>query len=323
MKCRYALFKALPLLLAMLPAAGHSETYPLKPVRMIVPFPPGGGADVTSRIFAPKLTEALGQQFFIDNRAGAAGTIGTGIVARAAPDGYTLLVALSSVASSVSLYKNLSFDLSRDFSPIAVLATAPFVLAVHPSLPTKRVKELIALAKARPGQLNYASTGKGGAPHLTMEMFRIQAGIDIVHVPYKGAPAAIPDLIGGQVSMMFASTLALLPQVKAGRLRALGITSAKRSSLAPELPTIAESGLPGFESTSWFALLAPAGTPREVVTGLNATIAKIALTPEIIDRLAAQGGEPLVVAPKDVAAFVQSEIAKWGKVVAAAGIRTE
>ena len=325
MNYQYVLLKVLPLLPAvlMLPANTCAQTYPVKTVRIVVPFPAGAGADTTTRLFTPKLTEALAQQFIVDNRAGAAGNIGAEAVARATADGYTLLTAPASLASSRSLYKNLSFDLARDFEPAAMLASAPFVLAVHPSVPAKSVQELIAFAKSRPGQLNFASTGIGGVNHLAAELFKHMAGIDIVHVPYKGTATAIPDLIGGQVSMMFTSTLSSLPHVKAGRLRALAITSAKRSLAAPELPTVAESGLGGYESSTWFALLAPAGTPREIVTRLNATIVAIGQTPEIRDRLVAQGAEPLGGTPEQVAAFIRSEIEKWGKAVAISGARAE
>ena len=300
-----------------------AQSYPLKTVRIIVPFPPTAGADTTVRLFTPKLAETFAQQFIVDNRAGAAGNIGAEAAARAAPDGYTLLVAPASLASSRSLYKNLGFDLARDFEPVAMLATAPFVLAVHPSVPVKSVRELIAFAKSRPGQLNFASTGIGGTNHLAAELFKHMAGIDIVHVPYKGTATAVPDLIGGQVSMMFTATLSSLPHVKAGRLRALAITGAKRSLAAPELPTVAESGLAGYEASTWFALLAPAGTPREIVARLNATIVAIGQTPEIRDRLVAQGAEPLGGTPEQLGAFVRSEIEKWGKIVAVSGARAE
>ena len=300
-----------------------AQTYPLKTVRIVVPFPAGAGADTTTRLFTPKLTEALTQQFIVDNRAGAAGNVGAEAAARAAPDGYTLLVAPASLASSQSLYKNLPFDLARDFEPIAMLASAPFVLAVHPSVPVKSVRELIAFTKSRPGQINFASTGIGGTNHLSAELFKSMAGIDIVHVPYKGTATAVPDLIGGQVSMMFTATLSSLPHVKAGRLRALAITGTKRSLAAPELPTVAESGLPGYESVTWFALLAPTGTARETIARLNAIIVKIGQTAEIRDRLVSQGAEPLGSTPEQLGAFIRSEITKWGKVVAASGVRAE
>ena len=318
--------KTVPVLFAALSAVASpadAQTYPVKTVRIIVPFPAGAGADRTTRLFAPKLAEALGQQFIVDNRAGAAGNIGAQAAARAAPDGYTLLIAPASLASSPSLYKNLGFDLARDFDGVALLAAAPFVLAVHPSVPAKSVRELIALAKAHPGRLTFASTGVGGTNHLAAELFKSMARIDILHVPYKGTATAIPDLIGGQVAMMFTSTVSSLPHVRAGRLRALGITSAKRSLAAKELPTIAESGLPGYESGTWFALLAPAGTPREILTRVNTTIAKIAQMPEIRDRLLARGAEPLSGTPGEVEAFVRSEIAKLGKIIRASGLRAE
>ncbi|MBI3069595.1 MAG: tripartite tricarboxylate transporter substrate binding protein [Betaproteobacteria bacterium] len=320
----FALLKALPLLFAVLafPGAVRAQTYPAKTVRVIVPFPPGAGIDTVARLFTPKLTEAMGQSFVVDNRGGAAGNIGAEAAARAAPDGYTLLAATASLASSQSLYKDLRFDLARDFVTVALFATTPYVLGVHPSVPAKSVAELIALAKARPGQLTYASTGYGSMPHLTAEMFKMQAGINILHVPYKGSATAVPDLIGGQVSMMFSSTV--LAPVKAGRLRGLAMTSAKRSLAAPDLPTVAESGFPGFESGTWFALFAPAGTPREIVTRLNAAVTKIGQMPEIRDKLLASlGAEPMGGTLEEVGAFVRSEIAKWGKVVAATGVRAE
>ena len=323
MHSRSALLKTLPLLFATLILSGavRAQIYPAKAVRIVVPFPPGAGVDIVTRLFTPRLTEMLGQQFIVDNRGGAAGNIGAEAVARAAPDGYALLTAPSSAAISRSLYKNLSFDLARDFEPIALLASTPYVLVVHPSLPVRSVKELIALAKARPGQLIFGSSGNGSGAHLAAELFKMQAHVDLLHVPYKGTPPAVTDLIAGQVSLVFGNTLSVLPQVKAGRLRGLAVTSAKRSLAAPELPTVAEAGLPGFESGTWFALLAPAGTPREIVTRLNATITKIGQTPDIRDRLAAQGAEPLGGAPEEVGAFVRSEITKWGKVVAASGMR--
>lgn len=324
MKYRFALLKTLPLLFTTLifPGAVSAQVYPVKAVRIVVPFPAGAGGDFVTRLFTPRLTEALGQQFIVDNRSGAAGNIGAEIAARAAPDGYTLLTVSASLAIGQSLYKNLRFDLARDFEPIALFASTPYVLAVHPSVPAKSVADLVALAKARPGQLTFGSSGNGGGTHLAGEMLKMQAHIDLLHVPYKGTAPAISDLIGGQISMMFASQL--LPQVKAGRLRGLAITSARRSPAAPELPTVAESGVPGYEAGTWFGLIAPAGTPREIVTRLNATIAKIGQTQEIRDRLMAQSSaEPLGGTPEQVGAYIRSEIAKWRKVITAAGLRVE
>jgi len=314
---------ALILLCGSVALATHAQTYPTKPVRLVSPYPPGSSADFTSRLYGPKLSEALGQQFIVDNRPGAAGNIGAEVVARAVSDGYTLLVAPAALTTSVSLYKTLSFDIVQDFEPISMLTTSANLLAVRATLPVKSVKELVALAKSQPGKLTYASTGTGGSGHLTMELFRLQAGIDMVHVPYKGSSTAVPDMIGGQVDMMFSSSIALLPHMKSGRIRALGITSPQRSALLPDLPTIAESGLPGFEAVGWSAMLAPAKTPRSIVMLLNATILKIAQMPEIVDRLSAQGAAPLTSTPEQTRSIIQREVAKWQKVVKAAGIKAE
>jgi tripartite-type tricarboxylate transporter receptor subunit TctC len=300
-----------------------AQPYPAKPVRIVVPFPPGSGADITTRLFAPRFSDALGQPVVVENRAGAAGNIGAEAVARAVPDGYTLLTAPASVAIGQTLYKKLPFDLVRDFQPVAMLASVPFVLVVHPSLPVPNVRALVAFAKARPGQVNYASTGNGSSPHLTAEMLKMQAGIDVVHVPYKGTPQAVTDLLTGQVSFMFANALSVLPQVSAGRLRALAVTSAKRSAASPQLPTVAESGLAGFESGTWFAVLAPAGVPREAVTRLSSEIAKLTQHPDIREKLSAQGAEAVTMTPEQTAAHIKSEIGKWGKVVQASGARVE
>ncbi len=254
---------ALILLCGSVAVAAHAQTYPVKPVRIVSPYPPGSSADFTSRLYATPLTQALGHQFIVDNRPGAAGNIGAETVARAVPDGYTLLVAQAALTTSPSMYKKLSFDIVKDFEPVSMLTTSANLLAVRATLPVKSVKELIALAKSQPGKLTYASTGTGGSGHLTMELFRLQAGIDMVHVPYKGSSTAVPDVIGGQVDMMFSSSIALLPHMKSGRIRALGITSPKRSPVLPDLPTIAEQGLPGFEVMGWSAMLAP---PRHHAT---------------------------------------------------------
>jgi tripartite-type tricarboxylate transporter receptor subunit TctC len=312
-----------PALLLAVAAPAQAQPYPAKAVRLVVPFPPGSGADITTRLFAPRLSEALAQPVVVENRAGAAGNIGAEAVARAAPDGYTLLVAPASVAIGQTLFPKLAFDLVRDFQPVAMLASVPFVLVVHPSLPVKSVKDLVAFARARPGQVNYASTGNGSSPHLTGEMLKMQARLDVVHVPYKGTPQAVTDLLTGQVSFMFANALSVLPQVNAGRLRALAVTSARRSAATPQLPTVAESGLPGFESGTWFAVLAPAGAPREAVAKLNGEIARLTQHPDIREKLAAQGAEAITATPEQTAAHIRSEIAKWGKVVKASGAKVD
>jgi len=303
--------------------AAGAQTYPSKPVRIVVGYPPGAGADIVTRIFTPRLAEALKQQFIVDNRSGAAGHVGAEIAAHTAPDGYTLLATPASIVISRSLYPKLNYNIETDFDPISLMATAPFVLVVHPSLPVHNVKELIALAKAKPGTLLYASTGSGGTPHLAMEVFRMQAKIDIVHIPYKGTPPAVTDVMAGQVSMMFANTLSVLPQVQSGRLRALAISSAKRSAAAPGLPTVAESGVPGFDASTWFGMLAPARTPKEIIVRLNGELRKIGLMPAVRELLISQGADPVSTSPEEFRAFIKAELAKWAKTVQAAGVRIE
>ncbi len=302
--------------------AATAEDYPSKPVRIIVPLVPGSGADIMVRLYTPKLTDSMGQQFIVDNRSGAAGNIGAETAARAAPDGYTLLAITASHAISQSLYKNLSYDLVRDFAPVALLASTPLVLAVHPSVPAKNVAELIAYAKANPGKLTFGSAGSGSGAHLTGELFKMQAHVNILHVPYKGTTPAITALIGGEISMIFAANV--LPHVRAGRLRALAMTSAKRSLAAPDLPTISESGVPGFESSTWFAILAPAKTPKAAISRLNAAITKIESGKEMPELLMSQvAAEPMGGTPEQVGAHIRSEIVKWRKVVDAANIHMD
>ena len=299
-----------------------AQTYPAKPVRVIVPFPPGAGVDITTRLVTPKLADALGQQFIADNRPGAAGNIGAEIVARSPNDGYTLLAGGAPQAISQSLYPKLSYSLVKDFDPIAFMASVPFMLVVHPSLPVKTVKDLVALARSKRGELTYASTGSGSTPHLTAEILRSITGIDIVHVPYKGTPPAVTDLLAGNVTFMFANSLSVLPHVQSGRLRALAVTSARRGTTTPNLPTVAET-YPGFESGTWFALFAPAGTPRDVVVKLNSAVAKAVNMPDVRDKFVAQGAETMSGTPEQVAAYVRSEVAKWAKVVKASGAKVE
>lgn len=307
----------------LLACVAAAQPYPYRPVRVIVTFPPGAGSDIATRLITAKLGEQLGRQFVVDNRAGAAGNIGVELAAHAAPDGYTLLSATASSAISQSAYSKVPYDLIRDFATVALMASAPFVLATHPSVPVRSLQELIKLAKAKPGQLSYATPGTGSSPHLAGELLKMEAGIDILHVPYKGTVPATADVIAGNVSMALANTLVALPHVKGGRLRGIAITSAKRSAVAPEMPTFAESGLPGFEAGTWYGLFAPAGTPRDAVTRLNTAVVGIVQLPDVREKLGAQGAEPLTGTPEQATQFVRNEVARWAKVVKAAGIRLE
>jgi tripartite-type tricarboxylate transporter receptor subunit TctC len=311
------------LLCSMLPCLAHAQAYPTRPVRVIVTFPPGAGSDITTRIVTTKLGEALGRAFVIDNRAGAAGNIGVDMAAHAPPDGYTLLAITAAAAISQSAYSKISFDLSRDFAPVAMMASAPFVLAVNPAIPAKSLKELIELAKAKPGGYSYATPGTGSSPHMAGELLKMELGIDLLHVPYKGTVPAVADVIAGNVSMALANTLVVLPQLRAGRLRGIAITSARRSSIVPELPTIAESGVRGFESGTWYGLLAPKGTSRSIIDRLNRETVRIVEMPDVREKLAAQGAEPHTGTPEQMGEFVRREIARWGKVVKAAGVRLD
>lgn len=312
--------------LGVLFAVGGVEAqhaYPLRPVRFVVPFPPGGGTDLVGRAVAQKLAEQLGQTFVIDNRGGAAGTIGANIVAKAPPDGYTLLLASASFAISASYYRSLPYDSVRDFSAIGLVASQPLALIAHPSLRAKTIKELIALAKAEPDKLNYASSSAGGITHLAGELLKSMAGIRMVHVPYKGAGPATTAVLTGEAQMFFAPLGPSLVHVRSGKVRALGIGSAKRSSLLPDLPTIAESGVPGYEADTWYGLSAPAGTPRAVSTALNAGVATALKDPEIVQRFAALGFEPASSTPEAFARYVRAEIAKWGATMKQAGMVPE
>jgi tripartite-type tricarboxylate transporter receptor subunit TctC len=298
--------------------------YPDRPIRMIVPSTPGGGTDLATRIVMPKLSEFLGQQIVIDNRGGASGNIGAELGARAAPDGYTLIAAIASLTSNASLMKKVPFDIERDFAPIALTVIVPSVLVSNPSLPAANVKELIAHIKSRPGQMQFASAGVGSMPHLMLEFFVSSAGLKMIHVPYKGAGLALTDIIAGHVPLMAANILSSLPQVKAGRLRAYGVTSAKRSPAAPDIPTIAEAGLPGYEAVTWFGVLAPAGTPRAIVTRLHTDVARAVNDPAIRKRFIDDGADPSPSAsPEAFAALIRAEVRKWAKVIKDAGIQPE
>lgn len=295
--------------------------YPTRAVRIVVPSSPGGGTDILSRLLTPGLSERLGQTVVVDNRPGAGSIIGNDIVAKAAPDGYTLLMGISTLAILPSMHKKLPYDAMRDLAPVSQAIAAPNILVVHPSLPVKTVKELIAFAKKRPGELNYASAGLGTNPHLSMELFLSMAHIKMVHVAYKGLGPALVDLLAGQVVVATSTMLAGLPHVKSGRLRALGTTGAKRSSVLPNLPTVAEAGVPGYEAVQWYGLFAPAKTPKEIIAKLHGAMVAVLQSPAIKSKLAADGAEPVGNTPEEFARFLRSETDKWGKVVRTAGIK--
>jgi len=299
------------------------QTYPIRVVRLVVPSSPGGGADFTARTIAPKLGEYFHQQVVVDNRAGAGTMIGGEVVARSAPDGYTLLLATAPLAINPAMYKKVPYDALRDLVHISQVVSLPNVLISHPSLPVKTVKELIAFAKSRPGQLDFASAGTGTAPHLFMELFLDMTGLKLTHVPYKGAGPGVIGVIAGHVSIMTPTILAALSHVRSGRVRALGVTSAKRASGAPDIPTIAEAGVPGYDATNWFGISAPAGVPREIVDLIYSNIARALQQQEIKARFSANGAEPVGSTPDEFGAYVRSETAKWGRVVKNAGIRAE
>ncbi|HKU69592.1 MAG TPA: tripartite tricarboxylate transporter substrate binding protein [Burkholderiales bacterium] len=314
------------LALALSPAiAQQPDPYPRsgRPIRFIVPYVPGGGVDFVGRAVAQKLGEIWNHPVIVENRPGAGTNIGSELVARAAPDGYTLLVGGVPNTANMTLVKKMPYDVAKDFAPLCRMTTAPNVLVVHPSVPAKSVKEVIALAKARKGQLTYASAGVGSSNHLSGELFRIMAGIDIVHVPYKGGGAAVTDLLAGQVSMYFSTTPSSMPFVRAGRLRAIAVTSAQRSKIVPDVPTIAESGLPGFEQSAWHGLLAPAGTPLAIVGKLSDEVIRLLKMPDVVERLAAQGVDVVASPPVEFAAFIKQDVAKYAKLVKTAGIRVD
>jgi len=304
-------------------ASAGAQDYPARPVRMVVPYAPGGPVDIVARITANKLSETLGQQFVVDNRAGAGGNIALEVVARSTPDGYTLLVGANGTnAINPSLYKNMPVDPGRDLAPISMVASSAMILVVHPSLPASNVKELIALARAKPGAVTYASSGSGSTAHLSGELFKSMARIDLLHVPYKGAAPALTDLVGGQVQSMITGVSSTLPYVKAGRLKALGVSSEKRQPLLPDVPSIAEQ-LPGYEVNTWYGVFAPAGAPRPLVDKLNRTLVQIFGTPDAQARLAAVGADAHTNAPDQFAQAIARERAKWAKIVKESGARAD
>ncbi len=292
---------------------GIAQDFPAKSIRVVVGFPPGGGADLTARIVSQKLNEAWARPVIVDNRPGAGGNLAADIVAKASPDGYTLIVMPGPAAPS--LYPNLPFDLRKDFAPITLAGRSPNVLVVHPSVPASSVKELIALARARPGKLNYASSGIGAGPHLSAELFRKMAKVDMVHVPYKGAGPAVSDLMGGHVDMYIVSIPSVLGQIKASRLKALGVTSLKRSSMLPEVPTVNESGVPGYEAYQWWGVLAPSATPQEIIAKLSSALVKGLTAADVRKRLAEEGAEVVANSPAEFGNYFQREITKWDNLV--------
>jgi tripartite-type tricarboxylate transporter receptor subunit TctC len=313
----------LALAVATVAAAAGAQDYPQRPLRMIVGQPPGGTTDIMARLVASKLAERLKQQVVVDNRAGASGIIGANLVAKSLPDGYTLFMAAGSFGAIGSLYAKLPFDVSRDFAPIAFVATSPYMFVAHPSVPVKSIGELIAYAKARPGQLNYAASTPGSVQRLSGELFRRMTGIEMLYVPYKGTGLLMPDLLGGRLQIGIDNVMVMVPHVKSGALRGLAVTSARRSPVAPDLPTIAESGLPGFQTTGWFGVFAAAGTPAAIVKKLNADIAALMQQADVRDRLLAQGAEPASGPPDDLRAYLAREVAVWGKVIREAGVQAE
>lgn len=315
---------AATILLTLLLVPAHAQSWPTKPIRFIVPLAPGGSVDIAARLVAQELSTTLSQQVAVDNRAGGGGNIGAELAARAAPDGYTIVMGSSSnFGVNPSLYRNLPFDPIKDFEPVGMVSLAPNVLVLNPSVPARTVRELVALAKARPGSLNFASSGTGGSPHLAGELFKLVTETNITHIAYKGTGQAMGDLLAGQVQMSFGTVLALLPQIKSGKLRALAVTTKKRVAALPDVPTMAEQGYAGIETTAWNGVLAPARTPQAVIRRLNGDLVRILSTPQVRDRFDAQGAEAVPSSPAEFGQFIREEIDKWGKVVRAAGLTAE
>lgn len=300
-----------------------AQGYPNKPVKLVVPYPPGGPTDIVARLVAQKLGEQMGQPFVIENKPGAGGNPGAEVVARSAPDGYTLLVATTAHAINPSLFSKLNYQLLKDFSPVTQLTSGPLVIVANPALPAKNVAELIALAKSKKGGLNFASSGNGQSTHLSAELFSAMAGVKMSHIPYKGSAPALTDVMGGQTDLMFDTMLSSMPHIKAGKLKALAVTSAQRSPIAPELPTVAESGLPGYEAIAWNGLLAPAATPKDVVARLNAELKKALEQPEVKQRFEAQGFTASWNTPEAFESFLKAEVEKWAKVVKVSGAKVD
>ncbi|HWP86998.1 MAG TPA: tripartite tricarboxylate transporter substrate binding protein [Burkholderiales bacterium] len=305
-------------------AVAGAQNYPVKPIRLVSPYPPGGANDILARIVGQKLGESLGQQIVIENRGGATGNIGAEYVAKAAPDGYTILMGqASNLTINVSLMSKMPYDPVKDLAPVTLVATTPNLLVVHPSLPVRTVKDLVALAKAKPGSVNYASSGSGSAGHLAGELFKRVAHIDMVHIPYKGAAPALTDVVAGQAQIYFTSPVSATPFVKGGRLRMVAVTSLKRSPSLPDIPTVAESGYPDFDVVSWWGILTPAGVPKDIITKLHTEIVKVLTLPEIKAKFADQGADVANDTPEHFAAYIKSEIAKWAKLIKELGVKSE
>ena len=309
--------------LALVAGVAAAQNYPAKPIRIVVPFPPGGGTDLVARTVAQKMHETLGQTAVVDNRAGANGIIGADLVAKAPADGYTVMITIASHAINPTLYPKLPYDTLGDLAPVSLLAEYPFVITVHPSMPVKTIKEFVAFAKSRPGQLSFASSGNGSGPHLGMELFANMAGISMVHVPYKGAGQAMTDLVSGQVQVFLNNFLAGMPMIRAGKLRALAVSSSKRSTAAPELPTVVEAGVPGYVVTGWYGMFVPAATPAPVVATLHAATVKALRSKDVSERLTNEAAEIVASTPREFADFLKAEIAKWAGVIRKAKIRPE
>jgi tripartite-type tricarboxylate transporter receptor subunit TctC len=312
---------ALALALAGVTFSAHAQNYPTRAVRLVVPFAPGGSTDIVARVLAQKLNEMWGQPVLVDNRAGGSTVIGTEIVAKAPPDGHTLLVTPAPFTIVPSLAAKLPYDPHKDFEPITLINTTPLVVVVHPGVPAKSIRELVALAKSRPGSLNFGSSGSGGSNHLAGELFNAMAGVKMVHVPYKGNAPALTDLVGGHVDLLFNGLTSALPLIKSGKLRPLGMTSLKRAAALPEVPTVDEQGLKGFQAVAWNGLSAPARTPKDVIAKLNADVLRVIRSAELIEKLRAEGSDPVGSSVSDYAAFLREEIAKWAKVIKFANIK--
>lgn len=321
-----SILRVIPLLALLAPnaAGAAAPSYPSKPIRLIVPFPPGGGTDIVARLIQERFSQVIGQQVIIDNRPGASGILGSELTAKAAPDGYVLGMGTSNtLAANPSMFPKLSYDPRRDFALVTQIATQPNLLAVHPSLPIRDLKGLLALARQRPGQLNYASSGNGSSHHMSGELLKLMGKVNLVHVPYKGTGTAIVDTMGGHVELVFAGTAALMSHVKAGKLRPIGVTSAKRVATLPDIPTIAEAGLPGYEITAWHGMMAPAGTPAAIVNRLSEAVSSVLAHEEIRSRFAVLGAEPVGSTPEAFTKFLQADIERLGKLIRAANIKAD